>query len=250
MKKVLTTLTRFVLVGVLTCSCLICSCLICSCRDDGMLIAEQVPPEPVASVPPRPALNETELEKAAVQRLLLDNCGSCHAATADRPPHSLASTPSRSGGDAIADISDIDALVRSGLIEPGWPEDSQLLFLMASGQMPPQTSGRPPVSEMDLRRVEKFIVRLDPPTQREVEKVLLRHCSSCHGPDTGAVLAVNDISDLSLLVAAGLIVPGDRDQSQLYLRVLARNMPPQDSGVPTVSDYDMARLGGFIDLMH
>ena len=76
MKKALTPLTRFVLVGVLT----------CSCRDDGMLIAE-IAPEPVANTPALPT-SETEIEKAAVQNLLVDKCGSCHAASANRPPHS------------------------------------------------------------------------------------------------------------------------------------------------------------------
>ena len=242
MKKALTPLTRFVLVGVLT-----CSCFTGGCRDDGMLIAEQIPPEPAASTVPLP--NETELERAAVETLLIDNCGSCHAASANRPPHSLASAPSRYGGSAIADIGDIDALVASGLIEPGLPEESPMLFLMASGQMPPPTSGLPPLSGSDLRRVEKFIVRMDPPTRREVVEILLRNCGSCHGADSSAVIAINDIGNLTLLVAAGLIVPGDRDESELYTSVLDGNMPPEGSGLPAVPNRDLARLGGFIDLL-
>jgi mono/diheme cytochrome c family protein len=240
MKKALTPLTRFVLVGVLT----------CSCRDDGMLIAEQVLPEPVARGPAASPANETDVEKAAMQALLLDNCGGCHAAAATRPPHDVASAASRSGGDPIANIGDIDALVELGLIAPGLPEESPLLFVMATGQMPPEASGQPLVSGTDLRRLEKFIVRMDPPTQGEVVEILLRHCGSCHGADPrGPVIAINDIADLALLVAAGLIVPGDRDLSRLYTRVLDGEMPPAGSGAPPVSNRDLARLGGFIDLL-
>jgi cytochrome c553 len=215
-----------------------------------MLIAEQISPEPAASSQTVSLPNETELERAAIQSLLIDNCGSCHAATANRLPHSLTSAPSRSGRSPIADIGDIDALVASGLIEPGLPEESPMLFLMASGQMPPPMSGLPPLSGRDLRRVEKFIVRMDPPTQREVVEILLRNCGSCHGADGSAVIAINDIGNLALLVAAGLIVPGDRDQSELYTSVLDGNMPPEGSGVPPVPNRDLARLGGFIDLLH
>ncbi|MEO8181560.1 MAG: c-type cytochrome domain-containing protein [Deltaproteobacteria bacterium] len=240
MKKALTLLTRFVLVGVLT----------CGCRDDGMLIAEQIPPEPMASGQVRLPPSEIEVEKAAVQNLLIDNCGSCHATAATRPPHSLETAPSSYGGDPIADIADIDALVELGLIEPGLPEESPLWFVMVSGQMPPPTSGQSPVSEAEVRRLEKFIVRMNPPTQREVVDILLRTCGSCHGASAGGVvIAINDIGDLALLVAAGLIVPGDRDQSRVYTRILDGEMPPEGSGARPMSNRELARLGGFIDLL-
>jgi hypothetical protein len=61
------------------------------------------------------------------------------------------------------------------------------------------------------------------------------------------VIAINDIEDLAVLVAAGLVVPGDRDQSEVYLSVLDGIMPPQ--GAPPMSNRDLARLGGFIDMM-
>jgi len=50
-------------------------------------------------------------------------------------------------------------------------------------------------------------------------------------------------------VAAGLIVPGDRDQSQLYTLVLDGEMPPKGSTAAEVSNYDLARMGGYIDMM-
>jgi hypothetical protein len=194
--------------------------------------------------------SQTELEKAAVQSLLLENCGTCHGASVVSAAHSLAGVVASDGSDTIADIGDIDGLVDSGFITPGWPEESPLLLLMASGQMPPVTSGLAPVSAPDLRRVEKFIVRMNPPTQREVVEILLRNCGSCHESDSGkAVVPINDIGDVGVLAAAGLIVPGDRDRSPIYTLAEAFDMPPRDSGLPPVSNRDLARLGGFIDLM-
>jgi mono/diheme cytochrome c family protein len=251
MEKLLTRMTRFALVSVLTA----CSCLISACQDDGMVIAEEIPADPgpsgsMAREPTLTAAQQTELEKVAVRSLLQDSCGGCHGQSATRPPHSLGGTPPRYGSDPILDIGDFDELVASGLIKPGLPEESPLLFLVASGQMPPRSSGVPPMSAENVRRLEKFIVRLDPPTRGEFERILDRNCSSCHHSDRGqAVLPINDILDIGVLVAAGLIVPGDRDRSQLYTLVLDGEMPPQGSDVPQVSNYDLARLGGYIDMM-
>lgn len=204
----------------------------------------------MAQQPTLTAAQQTELEKAAVQSLLQQSCGSCHGVSATRPPHSLGGTPPRYGNDPITDIRDFDELVAAGLIKPGLPEESPLLFQAASGLMPPASSGVPPLSGENLRRLEKFIVRLDPPTRDEVVEILDRNCGSCHnGSGSKAVVAINDILDLGVLVAAGLIVPGDRDRSQLYLLVLENQMPPPSSNLPIVSNYDLARLGGYIDMM-
>jgi mono/diheme cytochrome c family protein len=251
MEKSLTCMTQFALVSILTAWC----CLALACGDDGMVIAEEIPPDPSASaaMAPQPTLTaaqQTELEKTAVQSLLQDSCGGCHGQSATRPPHSLGGTPPRYGSDPITDIRDFDELVASGLITPGWPEQSPLLLLVAGGLMPPMSSGVPPLSGENLRRLEKFIVRLDPPTRDEFVSILDRNCSSCHHADGGrTAVPINDILNVGVLVAAGLIVPGDRDRSPLYLRVLDDEMPPKDSDVAQVSNYDLARLGGYIDMM-
>jgi len=251
MEKTLTCMTRFALVGVLTA----CFCFSSACRDDGMVIAEEIPvdPNPSASVAQEPTLTaaqQTELEKTAIQSLLQQNCGTCHGASATRPPHSLGGTPPRYGNDPIANIGDLDELVASGLIQPGVPEESPLMRLVVNGEMPPSSSGLPPVSGENVRRLEKFIVRLDPPTRAEFVRILDRNCGSCHDSDDGkAVLPINDILDVGVLVAAGLIMPGDRDQSQLYTLVLDGDMPPEGSDAPEVSNYDLARIGGYIDMM-
>jgi mono/diheme cytochrome c family protein len=241
MKIALAPLTRFILAGLLT----------AACQDDGMVIAEQIPPEPAASGSMMMPISLAGLATASIQELLLDSCGECHGNTATRPPHSLTASASRDGGDPIADITDLNGLVAAGLIEPGFPEDSPLLFAMASGQMPPAASGIPAVSGEDLRRMEKFIVSMDPPSQAEVMDILLRNCGICHRTETGAqaVLPINDIADLGVLVAAGLIVPGDRDLSQLYTLVFDGDMPPRGAGLPSMPRRELARLGGFIDLL-
>jgi mono/diheme cytochrome c family protein len=220
------------------------------CQDDGMLIAQHLSPEPMAEVlnPEPSAPDAAEVEKIAVQRMLESNCGACHGRSSTRPPHSLTGAPVRDGEPVIADINDIDALVETGLIIPGWPEASRLVYLMATEAMPPKGSGMPPVGPSELRRLEKFIVRLDPPSRTEVEQILARHCGSCH-LDRESPLPINAISDLEVLVAAGFITPGDRDRSPLYTVVLDGDMPPPNAELPLVPNRDLARIGGFIDLM-
>jgi hypothetical protein len=51
------------------------------------------------------------------------------------------------------------------------------------------------------------------------------------------------------MVAAGFIEPGDRDGSPLYTVVLDGQMPPSSAELPPVPNRDLARIGGFIDLM-
>ncbi len=241
MAKLLTPIIALVTVGA-----------VLSCRDDGMVIAERLSPGPAAGeMQPEelPAIDEWEVEKSAIQQMLETNCGACHGRSSTRPPHTLTGMPVRDGDPPIADINDIDALVETGLIIPGWPEASRLLFLMVTQDMPPSSSGMPPVREPELRMLEKFIVRLDPPTRAEVEQILGRHCGSCHEPDGESPLPINAITEIDVLVAAGLIVPGDRDRSSLYTLVLDGLMPPSSAAVPEVSARDLARLGGYIDLL-
>jgi mono/diheme cytochrome c family protein len=192
-------------------------------------------------------IEQAEQEKSAVLQILQNNCGLCHGRSSTRPPHTLTSL--RDGDAPIADINDIEALVQAGLIVPGLPEESLLMLVVATQEMPPTTSGLPPVPDAELRRLEKFIVRLDPPTRTEVERILMRNCGSCHDQVDAIGLPINDIRDLELLVAAGFIVPGDRDRSPLYTRILDGDMPPANAASPIVSNRDLARLGGYIDLM-
>jgi mono/diheme cytochrome c family protein len=182
--------------------------------------------------------------------MLQNNCGVCHGRSSSRPPHTLTGEPLRDGDPPLPDINDIEALVQAGLIVPGFPEESRLLFLIVTQQMPPTTSGLPPVADTELRRLEKFIVRLDPPTRTEVEQILMRNCGSCHDRDGSTGLPINAIRDLEVLVAAGYIVPGDRDRSTLYTRILDGDMPPSNAAQPPVPNRELARLGGFIDLMY
>ncbi|MEY2932429.1 MAG: hypothetical protein RL033_3178 [Pseudomonadota bacterium] len=238
MAKLLTSIIVMVTVGA-----------IWGCTDDGMVIAQHLPEPPAGNLMMDVVVDPVEQEKSAVQEMLQSNCGLCHGRSSTRLPHTLTGEGRRDGDAPIADINDIGALVQAGLIVPGWPEDSPLMRVVVMRTMPPTTSGLPPVPDDELRRLEKFIVRMDPPSRTEVERILMRNCGGCHGQPDTIGLPINDIRDLELLVAAGFIVPGDRDRSPLYLRVLDGEMPPVSAALPTVSNRDLARLGGYIDLM-
>lgn len=238
MAKLLTSIIVMITVGAIS-----------GCRDDGMVIAQHLPEPGAGDLMMEVMVDQVEQEKNAVLQTLQNNCGVCHGRSSTRPPHTLTGVGLRDGDAPIADINDIDALVQAGLIVPGLPEESLLMLVVATQAMPPTTSGLPPVPDAELRRLEKFIVRMDPPTRTEVERILMRNCGSCHDQGNALGLPINDIRDLELLVAAGFIVPGDRDRSSLYTRILDGDMPPASSALPIVSNRDLARLGGYIDLM-
>ncbi|MEY4550247.1 MAG: hypothetical protein RL685_6442 [Pseudomonadota bacterium] len=238
MAKLLTLIIVMVTVGAIS-----------GCTDDGMVIAQRVPEPPAGNLMMDVVVDLVEQEKSAVREMLQSNCGVCHGRSSTRPPHTLTGAGLRGGDAPIADINDIDALVQAGLIVPGWPEESLLMLVVVTQTMPPTTSGLPPVPDDELRRLEKFIVRMDPPTRAEVERILISNCGSCHDQADTTGLPINDIRELELLVTAGFIVPGDRDRSSLYTRILDGDMPPATASSPAVSNRDLARLGGYIDMM-
>ncbi|WP_210415546.1 hypothetical protein [Bdellovibrio sp. NC01] len=55
--------------------------------------------------------------------------------------------------------------------------------------------------------------------------ILQTNCSSCHGT-TGGSGNVYGLSDISHMVSAGLIVPGNPNQSLLYNEIVSNSMPP------------------------
>ncbi|MEC7883635.1 MAG: DUF1549 domain-containing protein [Verrucomicrobiota bacterium] len=89
---------------------------------------------------------------------------------------------------------------------------------------------------------------------RDIRPVLSRNCFSCHGPDDGSRKA-----DLRLDIREGVIaqrkgipaiVPGNRDESELYARLLTTDkdeiMPPPDSGHKlTIGEIEL--IGKWID---
>lgn len=75
----------------------------------------------------------------------------------------------------------------------------------------------------------------------EAKTILLNKCMSCHGP--GANVEITP--DLEALEASGLIVMGEPQNSNLYLRVIDRIEPPADSGI-SLTDAEIETLRQWI----
>ncbi|MCB0421901.1 MAG: hypothetical protein KDD61_12955 [Bdellovibrionales bacterium] len=59
--------------------------------------------------------------------------------------------------------------------------------------------------------------------------VLSTNCTSCHGTDAPAENKMSDIMNINMLIETGYIVPGNPQQSRLYLDVIDGIMPPEVS---------------------
>lgn len=136
----------------------------------------------------------------------------------------------------------ISSSVLFGALAIGCGEDGILLaeILATSGNAnpPPNEPTEPPGSNP---------VPQDPPPEverAEVEEILLSHCGGCHsqGVDSGGL---GNIEDIDALIARGLIVPGNPDESAIYVRIETGTMPPAFID-DEVSDEELARLRAFI----
>jgi hypothetical protein len=84
------------------------------------------------------------------------------------------------------------------------------------------------------------------PVEAQVVEILRVNCGLCHiGPDSSGDLS--DIDDISLMIDRGMIVPGNRDDSPLYVRMENQTMPPafERQQRPTPGQIDL--VGLFID---
>lgn len=84
------------------------------------------------------------------------------------------------------------------------------------------------------------------PLARRALAVLSNHCGSCHGGPTVSANAnqggFTAITDPAEMVAADLIVPGSPQESELFERMAAGEMPPaEQSARPTVEDIELVR---------
>ncbi|HVZ31883.1 MAG TPA: hypothetical protein VG963_05625, partial [Polyangiaceae bacterium] len=87
------------------------------------------------------------LAKAAAENVLESNCGQCHGPQ-------LTPQTAQAG---LNYINDIDQLVQNGKIVPLNSAGSLIIQRMQKGEMPPPTSGLPPVTEADINTVAQFI---------------------------------------------------------------------------------------------
>lgn len=82
-------------------------------------------------------------------------------------------------------------------------------------------------------------------TEAQVLSLLDQYCSECHGgPDPLSDFVA--IEDVDAMIDEGTIVPGDRDQSRIYVRMAARTMPPF-TGLPQPTFDEIDFIGQFID---
>jgi mono/diheme cytochrome c family protein len=131
-----------------------------TCADNPLLAG--CPPVPAASTAataaPAPATPVTTngggngsdpgaLAKAAAENVLKSNCGQCHGTQ-------LTPQTAQAGMNYI---NDIDQLVTNGKIIPLNSAGSPIIQRMTKGEMPPPTSGLPPVTEADINTVAQYI---------------------------------------------------------------------------------------------
>jgi hypothetical protein len=85
---------------------------------------------------------------------------------------------------------------------------------------------------------------------REVRPVLYNKCVACHGPDEGKRKAKLRLDDRDAAIAKGAIVPGKRDESELWARITSTDeeevMPPPEAG-HALKPAEIEVLGRWID---
>jgi hypothetical protein len=78
------------------------------------------------------------------------------------------------------------------------------------------------------------------------EDILLPYCGECHEApaEEGGLSAIGDLDEL---VSLGLIVPGDKYESRIYLRMADRTMPPY--GFDSPLDREIVFVGNVINAL-
>lgn len=102
--------------------------------------------QPATSANPA-STDPAALAKAAAEDVLQTSCGQCHGPQ-------LTPQTAQAGMNYI---NDIDKLVANGKIVPLNSAGSLVIQRMEKGEMPPPTSGLPPVSQADITTVAQFI---------------------------------------------------------------------------------------------
>jgi hypothetical protein len=91
-----------------------------------------------------------------------------------------------------------------------------------------------------------------PSDEEIVEGLLLRYCGACHdGNELESAAGLGVIGDIDALIALDreLIVPGSKEDSRIYSRMVAGDMPPVAIESPRPSDEEIELIGQFIDAM-
>ena len=95
------------------------------------------PRQPLAAGPSGSLLGGDITYAGAVQAILVEHCSECHGS---------------SEKTAGVDVTSYDALLGSGVIEPGDPDASTLVLVLEAGIMPPPGHDRPTAEEISAIR--------------------------------------------------------------------------------------------------
>ncbi|MCA9064763.1 MAG: PSD1 domain-containing protein [Planctomycetaceae bacterium] len=157
--------------------------------------------------------------------VLTNHCAECHTGDSAEADLDL-STPSGllSGGES------------GPVVLPSQPDGSLLLQMIESGQMPPKEHGEK-LSAEQISTVRNWIRsgailpgshRFPSVTSDRIEALMLLRCTVCHGAETRE--AGLDLRTRESMLRGGksgpAVIAGDPDNSLLFRRIAAEEMPP------------------------
>jgi hypothetical protein len=160
-----------------------------------------------------------------IKPLLQAKCSECHGGKARKADLDLTAPAGiRKGGET------------GPAIVPGQPDKSLLFEKVHSGAMPPKKTER--LSAANVEMLRRWIVagaemgdaKGESITQLDVQPILLRRCTICHGKhrQEGQLDLRTKVAMLRGGKSGPAIVPGKPDESLLLKRVRAGQMPPND----------------------
>jgi mono/diheme cytochrome c family protein len=76
--------------------------------------------------------------------------------------------------------------------------------------------------------------------------LMVQYCAACHQTEPGFG-DIDDITDVDQLIANDIILPGNREDSPLYVRIVNQSMPPQFIRDSRPSPEEIDFIGAFID---
>jgi hypothetical protein len=111
-------------------------------------------PEPWLNMPI--AEGEEGCELRQVERMLNANCGACHSMPSFFPCSDCQASFSVGEPLRVSSLIDIDK------VTPGDADASRLMIRIYTGEMPPPSSGLPPMPDADISWLASFIDTLEP----------------------------------------------------------------------------------------
>ena len=182
--------------------------------------------------------------------ILNTKCASCHGPETQK---------------AELNLSSLAGIGRGGesgkLINSDKPEESLILEMIESGQMPPE--GEAPLTGnerqllrhwiLDLaRNPERLKVSPKALSQLDVQPLMLRRCWMCHGPEYQ--MGGLDLRTRDAMLAGGdsgsALIAGDADKSPMVLRVREQKCPPKadigEAGIEPMTPDELKTLEAWI----